>query len=199
MPNVLAFVPAAFLIALVPGPATLMLVKQSARGSRRNSLATIAGIEAGVLVWGLAAVFGISALLVASETAYTVLRIAGAVYLVFLGARMLLRRHGPVDEPRPGAGFRAGFLINVTNPKAGVFAISFLPQFVPAHAAGPLPLLLLVLVWMLTDTVWYTALALALTRVGRWLRTATVRQRLEKSSGGVFVAFGVAMAVAVES
>ncbi|NIH86887.1 LysE family translocator [Amycolatopsis granulosa] len=106
-----------------------------------------------------------------------------------------LRRHVPVDEPSPGAGFRAGFLINVTNPKAGIFAISFLPQFVPAHAAGPLPLLLLVLVWMLTDTVWYTALALALTRVGRWLRTATVRRRLEKTSGGLFVAFGVAMAV----
>ncbi|WP_158882133.1 LysE family translocator [Amycolatopsis anabasis] len=195
MPNLIAFIPAAFLIALVPGPATVMLIKQSARGSRRNSLATIAGIEAGVLFWGLAAVFGLSAVLLASQIAYDVLRIAGAAFLVYLGVKALFfakpRRD---DEPSAGAGFRAGFLINVTNPKAGVFAISFLPQFVPAHAGAP-ALLLLVGIWMLVDVVWYTALALLLTRIGRWLRKESTRRWLERTSGGVFVAFGVTVAL----
>ncbi|WP_020669911.1 LysE family translocator [Amycolatopsis nigrescens] len=195
MPNLLAFIPAAFLIALVPGPATIMLIKQSARGSRRNSMATIAGIEAGVLFWGLAAVFGLSALLVASEVAYNVLRIGGAVFLVYLGIKALFfNRLTPDEEVRPGAGFRSGFLVNVSNPKAGVFAISFLPQFVPA-GSGPLPLLLCVLVWLLVDIVWYTSLALLLTRIGQWLRKASVRRALERTSGGLFVAFGVTVAL----
>ncbi|GAA5163356.1 LysE family translocator [Amycolatopsis dongchuanensis] len=195
MPDFVAFVPAAFLIALVPGPATFMLVKQSALGSRRNSLATIAGIEAGVLVWGVAAAFGITTLLAASELAYTGLRIAGALYLVYLGVRLLVSRGGPEPEVRPGSGFRSGLLVNVTNPKAGIFALSFLPQFVSTADAGPLPLLALVAVWILTDTVWYTSLALLLTRVGRWLRSRRVRRALERSCGGAFVAFGLAMAV----
>ncbi|WIY05240.1 LysE family translocator [Amycolatopsis mongoliensis] len=137
MPNLLAFIPAAFLIAMVPGPATVMLIKQAARGSKRNAFATIAGIEAGVAFWGLAAVFGLTAVLAASRTAYDVLRIAGAIFLVCLGIKALFFR-GSVEEKaiRPGAGFRSGLVTNIGNPKAGVFALSFLPQFVPAHAGA---------------------------------------------------------------
>ncbi|UMP05656.1 LysE family translocator [Amycolatopsis sp. EV170708-02-1] len=195
MPNLLAFIPAAFLMAMVPGPATVMLIKQSAKGSRRNAFATVAGIEAGVAFWGLAAVFGLTALLIASQVAYDILRIAGAVFLIYLGVKALFfrKRDGEVAEPA-GRGFRAGFLINVSNPKAGVFAISFLPQFVPADG-GPWPLLLCVAVWIAVDIVWYSSLALLVTRLGEWLRRDRVKLWLERTSGGVLVGFGVTVAL----
>lgn len=195
MPNLLAFVPAAFLMAMVPGPATVMLIKQSAKGSRRNAFATVAGIEAGVAFWGLAAVFGLTALLIASQVAYDVLRIAGAIFLVYLGVKALFFRKRDGDAPEPaGRGFRSGLLINVSNPKAGVFAISFLPQFVPSDA-GPWPLLLCVAVWIAVDIVWYSSLALLVTRLGEWLRRDRVKLWLERTSGGVLVGFGVTVAL----
>ncbi|WP_181772263.1 LysE family translocator [Amycolatopsis pittospori] len=195
MPNLLAFIPAAFLIAMVPGPATVMLIKQAAKGSRRNSFATIAGIEAGVAFWGLAAVFGLTALLIASQIAYDVLRVAGAVFLIYLGVKALFfSKRGDDGEEPAGRGFRSGFLINVGNPKAGVFAISFLPQFVPADA-GPWPLLLCVAVWIAVDVVWFSALALLVTRLGEWLRRDRVKRWLERTSGGVLVGFGVTVAL----
>nr|BFF01471.1 hypothetical protein GCM10020241_31460 [Streptoalloteichus tenebrarius] len=139
------FLVAAFLVAITPGPATMLLIRQSAVGSWRTVLATIAGIEAGVLFWALAAVFGLSAVLVASQFAYDVLRVVGALVLVWFGAQALLaaRRRpegdvavevAPVPD-RPWRAFHMALLTNATNPKAGVFAISFLPQFAPARAA----------------------------------------------------------------
>ncbi|KFU81499.1 LysE family translocator [Amycolatopsis lurida] len=195
MPNLPAFIPAAFLMAMVPGPATVMLIKQSAKGSRRNAFATVAGIEAGVAFWGLAAVFGLTALLIASQVAYDVLRIAGAVFLIYLGVKALFFRKGADEVAEPaGRGFRSGFLINVSNPKAGVFAISFLPQFVPADD-GPWSLLLCVAVWIAVDIVWYSSLALLVTRLGEWLRRDRVKLWLESTSGGVLVGFGVTVAL----
>ncbi|MFI7117091.1 LysE family translocator [Amycolatopsis sp. NPDC049868] len=197
MPNLPAFIPAAFLIAMVPGPATVMLIKQSAKGSRRNAFATVAGIEAGVASWGLAAVFGLTALLLASQVAYDILRIAGAVFLIHLGVKALFfhKRTDDADTAEPaGRGFRSGFLINVGNPKAGVFAISFLPQFVPA-GAGPGPLLLCVAAWIAVDIVWFSSLALLVTRLGEWLRRDRVKRWLDRTSGGVLVGFGVTVAL----
>ncbi|WP_206785305.1 LysE family translocator [Amycolatopsis sp. MtRt-6] len=156
MPNLLAFIPAAFLIAMVPGPATVMLIKQAARGSKRNAFATIAGIETGIAFWGLAAVFGLTALLAASQTAYDVLRFAGALFLIYLGIKALFFRGGGEEkEIRPGTGYRSGLVTNIANPKAGVFALSFLPQFVPADA-GSGALVVCVLAWIAVDIVWYS-------------------------------------------
>lgn len=195
MPNLLAFLPAAFLIAMVPGPATVMLIKQAAHGSKRTAFATIGGIEAGVAFWGLAAVFGLTALLAASQTAYDILRFAGALFLIYLGIKALFfRGSGEEKEIRPGAGFRSGLVTNLGNPKAGVFALSFLPQFVPAHA-GAGALLICVAAWIAVDVVWYSALALLVTRLGRWLRRENVKRWLERTSGGLLIGFGVTVAL----
>ncbi|HET6706007.1 LysE family translocator [Amycolatopsis sp.] len=195
MPNLLAFIPAAFLIAMVPGPATVMLIKQAARGSKRNAFATIAGIETGIAFWGLAAVFGLTALLAASQTAYDVLRFAGALFLIYLGIKALFFRGGGEEkEVRPGTGYRSGLVTNIANPKAGVFALSFLPQFVPADA-GSGALVVCVLAWIAVDIVWYSALALLVTRLGQWLRRENVKKWLERTSGGLLVGFGVTVAL----
>ena len=215
--TLLAFIGAAVVVALVPGPSTAIIVRQSVTSGRRAGVAAMLGNESGVVLWGLSAALGLSALLLASRIAYDTMRIAGAVFLVGMGARSLWRSRrantgpaapssaaavGTVDaaaEP-PGRGesrwraYRLGLLTNVANPKAGVFAVSFLPQFVP-HGARVLPVLILLsLIWALIDMVWYLSLIWLAGRAGRALARPSVRRRVERLSGIVLVALGLRLA-----
>ena len=185
-----AFLLASFLLAMVPGVGTAMLVRQMVRGGRRTALATVAGLESGVAVWAAAAGLGLSVLLVASEVAYTVLRIVGVGVLLWFGIRALFGRHREARD-RGGSGFRAGLLVNLANPKLAVFAISFLPQFV-APGAGHGALLALAALWVVVDTVWYLLIATLLTRFVAVLRKSSLVERL---SGVVLVGLGVRLAV----
>ncbi|WP_437316231.1 LysE family translocator [Sorangium sp. So ce385] len=201
--TLLAFCGAALVLAVIPGPSTAVIVRQALRGGRRAALATIAANEVGLLFWALVAALGASALVEASAVAYDVLRIAGAVVLVVLGAQSLLgrRRAGDGDagsaarEPAAGgwSAFRVGLLTILANPKAAVFAASFLPQFVPAGAPTLPALLLLSLVWVAVDTAWYLALILLLGRLQAAMSGGRVRRTLEAVSGVVLVALGVRM------
>lgn len=189
--GLLAFLLASFLLAIVPGVGTAMLVKQSVRGGRRAALATVVGLEAGVAFWAVAAGLGLSVLLVASEVAYQALRIAGVVVLLWFGVRALFSK--PRAESDPGSGgLRAGLVVNLANPKLAVFAISFLPQFV-APGAGRWVLLVLAAVWVVIDTLWYLIIATLLTTVIGWLRRH--QHKLERISGGVLIALGVKLAL----
>lgn len=161
------------------------------------------GNETGLLLWGLAAVFGLSALLLAFRVAYDVLRVAGATVLIVMGARALWRaRRGtaageeePADGPAPaasyGRAFRLGLLANAANPKAGVLAVSFLPQFVPGGVPVAPALLLLAVVWVLIDVAWYSVLIWAAGRAGRLLAGLRGRRWLERVSGVVLLGVGV--------
>lgn len=203
--HLVGFVLACAVIALSPGPATVLLVRQSVRGQRRTALATVFGIEAGVLAWAIAAAFGLSALLIASEVAYTVLRVIGVCVLLWIGGQAIWSARksrdtvGPHQLPlspvRPGAGFRAGLLTNLANPKAAVFAISFLPQFVPPGAPVRATLLLFAVVWVAVDLSWYLTFVLLLTRISRWLVRPKVRRRLEQVSGTVLIGLGIKLAL----
>lgn len=192
-----ALVAASFLIALSPGPGTALVLRQSARG-RRGAVAVVAGMEVGVLVWAVAAALGLSVLLTASEVAYHALRITGAVFLVYLGVRAIRSAGGPLPEvgaPRDaGRAFRSGLVVNLANPKLGVFAISFLPQFPPAGAPRAV-FVLFALVWVLVDTAWYLVLVGALDRVRGRLARAGVRRVLDRVCGGVLVALGLRLVV----
>jgi threonine/homoserine/homoserine lactone efflux protein len=131
-------------------------------------------------------------LLVASEVAYQVLRVAGVVVLLWFGVRALL--HKPTDgmEATPAGGFRAGLLVNLANPKLAVFAVSFLPQFVPA-GSGRWVLLTLAAVWVLIDTIWYLIIAALLGRIIGWLRRH--QSKLERLTGAVLIGLGVRLAI----
>ena len=216
--HVLAFAGAAFLLAMVPGPATAVLLRQTIRHGRRRGVATVAGIEAGVLFWALTAAVGLSALLAASGVAYTVLRIAGTIVLVGLGVQALVRARGEKDLPtddevdrNPGVAaelvatevtepkgsaraFRAGLLTNIANPKAGVFAISFMPQFIPRHEPVLPVSLLLALVWIICDGTWFLTLTTVVHAARRLLSRGVVRRRLEAASGVALVGFGLRLA-----
>jgi threonine/homoserine/homoserine lactone efflux protein len=187
-----AFLLASFLLAIVPGVGTAMLVKQSVRGGRRAALATVAGLEAGVAFWAVAAGLGLSVLLVASEVAYQTLRIVGVVVLLWFGVRALFGRHREAGEPTAGGGFRAGLVVNLANPKLAVFAVSFLPQFVSPDA-GRWVLLTLAAVWVVIDTVWYLIIASVLARMIGWLKRH--HTKLERLSGAVLIGLGVKLAL----
>lgn len=189
----MALVVASFLIALSPGPGTALVLRQAVRG-RRSAVAVAAGMEVGVAVWAVAAALGLSVLVTASEVAYHSLRVAGAVFLVYLGVRAIMsarRGTSDVEVPPPtGRAFRAGLVVNLANPKLGVFAISFLPQFPPA-GAGRGTLLLFAVVWVAVDTAWYLVLVGVLDRVRGRLARAGVRRALDRVCGGVLVALGL--------
>lgn len=202
-----AFVGAAFLVAMVPGPSTVMIVRASVRSGRAAGAMTMLGNEAGVLVWGLAAAFGLSALLVASRVAYDGLRLAGAAVLMWFGVRALWqnRRGAPaVQEPQeddegPGREsrwrlFRLGLVTNLANPKAGVFAVSFLPQFVPHGMPVPVALVALSLLWVTIDGLWYAGVIWLAGRARTALGSPRVRARMERVSGLVLIGLGVRLA-----
>ncbi|GAA3026484.1 LysE family translocator [Actinokineospora globicatena] len=192
----LAFLLASLILAMVPGVGTAMLLRQSIKGGRRGALATVAGMEVGVAVWAVAAAFGLSVLLVASEVAYQALRIGGVAVLLWFGARALFGKHDDSEPvaPTSGSGFRSGLVVNVANPKLAVFAISFLPQFVEPGAPRWV-LVALAGVWVLVDTLWYLLVIALLSRIMGWLRRSAVRRRLERVSGAVLIGLGIKLAV----
>lgn len=201
--SVIAFVGAAFLIAMVPGPSTVVILRRAVVNGRRTGMATVLGNECGVLLWGFAAAFGLSALLLASRIAYDCMRVTGAMVLVWMGARALWqsRRAGRrAEEPAEAAAvplrraYRQGLVTNFANPKAGMFAVSFLPQFVP-HGVAVLPALLTFsVIWAVVDLVWYTPLVWLAGRVGGVLHRQSVRRRMEQVSGTVLIGLGVRLA-----
>jgi len=137
----IAYAAAASLLTLTPGLDTAMVLRTAAvEGPRRAALAAL-GIGCGCLAWGLAVALGLGVLLKASSLAYTVLRWAGAGYLIWLGAQLLLKPRSRFDltAERRGGGnwWLRGFLNNLLNPKVGVFYVSFLPQFIPSGADVP--------------------------------------------------------------
>src|SRR5437660_4880425 len=142
----LTFTTASVLIVLLPGPDTLVVVRNLLRGGRRQAAWAAVGVLSGLTIWVATAALGLSALLRASHVGYEVLRIAGAAYLFFLGVQSLRSRAVPMsgepamqEPPEParsrpallGRGFGAGLATDLLNPKVGVFFVTFLPGFVP--------------------------------------------------------------------
>ena len=131
---------AALALLLIPGPSVLFVVFQSAEQGRRVGLASVAGIHLGSLVHVAAASAGLSALIVASSLAFSVVKYAGAAYLIYLGIRKLLDRDAETQVEREPEPLRRavvrGMVVNVLNPKTALFFLAFLPQFVVPDRGG---------------------------------------------------------------
>jgi threonine/homoserine/homoserine lactone efflux protein len=198
---VLAFAASAGLIVLLPGPDTLVVVRNIVRGGRARGVATVIGVLCGLTVWVTLASLGLSALLRASKVGYDVLRIAGAVYLLWLGIQSLRARRSLLTDDGPsrggllGSGFSAGVLTDLLNPKVGVFFVSFLPGFVPhGYSVGATTLLFGVI--FIVETALYFAVLLVLAgRVTSWLNSPRIRRRLDAATGVVLLGFGIRLAV----
>lgn len=200
--TLLAFLGACTLIAASPGPSTVLIIKQSLR-SRRSGLLTVLGNETGVFVWGVVAAFGLTALLAASEVAYDVMRIVGALVLIAFGVQALRQARHTGDaaagweggEKSGWAAYRGGLLLNLANPKAAIFAMSFLPQFVPRGAPHLPAMIGLAALWAVYEIGYYGLYVWFVGRMRTVLSRAAVRRRLEQVSGGVLLLLGVRLAL----
>jgi threonine/homoserine/homoserine lactone efflux protein len=198
-PSTLAlFAVAALALAVVPGPAVLYIVARSVDQGRLAGLVSAVGISMGSLVHVVAATIGLSSLLASSATAFTIVKYAGAAYLIFLGIRRLMTREQLEDEvarvPRPRRRlFVDGVVVNVLNPKTALFFVAFLPQFVdPEAGVATLQILVLGLLFALialcSDSVW----ALAAGTLGSWLRRSRWYLGVKRwVTGTVFVGLGL--------
>jgi threonine/homoserine/homoserine lactone efflux protein len=196
----IAYTIAATLLTVTPGMDTALVLRTAAVEGSRSAIMAALGILAGLLVWGLAAALGISALLAVSETAYTILKIAGAIYLIWLGATMLwaaARRQektaGAEAQPARRHWFVRGFFSNLLNPKIGVFYVSFLPQFVPAGVDAVAFSMLLAVIHAATGVVWFAVLVLATRSMARLVNRHAVKRAMDGITGTAMVGFGVGL------
>lgn len=197
----LAFVAAATLLTITPGLDTALVVRTSAAEGARSALLAGAGIAAGCLAWGVLVAVGVGLLITASETAYDVVRFVGAGYLFYLGCTLVLRPRRQLaaeasgESPGRSSWFWRGLLTNLLNPKVGVFYVSFLPQFIPVGANATFQTVVLAALHALLGMVWFSALIAGASRVAKVLRRPRVLSALDRLTGGLFIAFGVRLAL----
>jgi threonine/homoserine/homoserine lactone efflux protein len=201
--DLLLFISAALVLLFIPGPAVLYIVARSVEQGRRAGLASASGIATGTLAHVLAATLGLSALLLSSAIAYSVVKYAGAVYLLYLGIKKFRERPAVRDEVKqvPALPLRRiyaqGILVQVLNPKTAIFFFAFLPQFVnPARGHVSLQFfalgMLFILLGLSSDSVW----ALTAGSAAGWLRQNQAFIRNERYiSGTVYLGLGMATAV----
>jgi len=197
------FLAVAAIVVVTPGPDMALVMRNTLAGGRPAGLATSIGTCSGLLVHATAAALGLSAVLVASSRAFTLVKLAGAAYLVVLGIRTLVQA-GRADLAAAETGrarsgwtaYRQGVLTNVLNPKIAVFFLSLLPQFVDPGAGFTARLLLLAAVFIAIGLAWLTLYTFAFGALGGVLSRARVRRTIERITGAVLVALGVRLAVA---
>jgi threonine/homoserine/homoserine lactone efflux protein len=199
------FAIAALLLIMLPGPDQALITRNALVGGRYGGTLTMLGGGLGLTVHAGAAALGLSALLVASATAFTVLKIVGAVYLLWLGVQMLRsakrsRRSRAADETaavprRRSAYLRQGLLSNALNPKVALFFVTFLPQFLSAGSGSPqAEALLLSGIFAVLYLGWFGLYIAVVDTLGRWLRRPRVKECIEQFTGLVLATVAVRLA-----
>src|SRR4026207_790713 len=198
----LSFTVTAGLLTITPGLDTALVLRTAAGGGRKQAMLAGMGICFGCLLWGVAASFGLSALLAVSGFAYNVLRIVGAIYLGYLGIKLLIRAFASTSsnsgaEPEEYASkdgslwFKRGLLTNLLNPKVGVFYLSFLPQFIPTGVPVWSFSILLALIHATEGLLWFLLLTNATELISSWLRQRRVVMALDSLMGAIYFAAGL--------
>jgi threonine/homoserine/homoserine lactone efflux protein len=201
--QLIAFVGVSLLLAVTPGPDMAVVTKNALAHGRRGVVLTTSGIALALVVWVSATAVGLSALLRTSGEVLFALKLVGALYLAYLGIRTLIEsRSRPADllagtppaAPAP-AVFRQGFVSAISNPKLGVFFVTFLPQFVlPGQAVLP-RLLLLGVIFATIGWLWMNVYGLFVTRLREVITTPRVRQWMQRVTGVVLLGFGARLAL----
>ncbi len=205
--HLLVFIGVAAIVILLPGPDTVVVTKNILLHGRRTALGTSLGVGAGLSIWTLAAALGVASLVRASAVAFTVLKLAGAMYLIWLGVQALrtaghalagtTEAGGSADGRRELGvlgGFRQGMLSDLANPKIGIFFTSLLPQFVNPGRPVLLPFLALGAIFVVMTIVWLAAYTLLAARAIDTLTRPRVRATLDRVTGVVLIALGLRLA-----
>jgi threonine/homoserine/homoserine lactone efflux protein len=198
------FVAAAILLNLTPGQDTMFIIGRSLTGGLRAGLAAAVGISVGSIGHTLAAALGLSVILATSALAFTIVKLAGAAYLIYLGIRLLLAKPPATDAgtrlPSSSAAARSAFLqgilTNLLNPKVALFFLAFLPQFIDPHAgARSLAFLALGATFITTGLCWCLVLAFAAARLQAFfVRNPNARTLIDRAVGALFLALGARLA-----
>ncbi|EGD53434.1 LysE family translocator [Gordonia neofelifaecis] len=199
-----SFTFASALLVLLPGPDSLVVMRGLTRDGRAGGIRTALGVVCGLLVWIVAAVLGLSAVLQMSEIGYEVLKIVGGCYLVILGVQTLrsIRSLKSPDADGPAApmprsrraGFLTGFTTDILNPKIGIMFITLLPGFVPDGYPVGWTTLAFGLVYLVLTCVYFAALILAAEKIGAWMQAPRIRRRIDLIAGLALVGFGLRLA-----
>jgi threonine/homoserine/homoserine lactone efflux protein len=176
----------ALLLAIVPGQGVAMVLRQSIVGGKRPAFYAVLGNSSGLLIWGAASGIGLSAIFAKSPLAFNILKYAGVLYLGFLSFQTLLelkKEFGKFDfsnnvKVKFGEAFRVGLLTNLTNVKAAVFAVAFIPQFVPKSFNLGFGIFILSCVQACASLSWYSSLILAVEKAAIFLERPKVRRAL---------------------
>jgi threonine/homoserine/homoserine lactone efflux protein len=205
--TLLTFIPVAALLSITPGAATALVVRNAARGGRREAFFTTSGNSIGVLAWGCFAAVGIATVIATSVAAFDAVKLVGAVVLVVLGLRSLLARRDPdthdalaggspeVTAVSARAALREGLVTSLANPKLAVFFVALFPQFIPRGAAVLPNALAMAAVIVAIDLVWYSTLALLVARARNAFVASGWGRRVERLTGAVLIGLGIRLAL----
>lgn len=199
LPLLLAFLTASFILAITPGPAVVYILARTLSQGRSSGLASVAGVALGNLGNAIGAAVGLAALFAVSSAAFTLVKWAGAAYLIVMGVKMLrsagpstTASNTPVEPLKRGRIFRDGFLVALLNPKTALFFAAFLPQFMSAHASPLWQSLVLgagfVAVAACTDLFYVLAASVVAPRLGHLGAQARWGQR---AAGASFIGLGL--------
>jgi threonine/homoserine/homoserine lactone efflux protein len=189
-------------LTITPGPDMLLVLRNGIRAGSEAAWATGLGCCAGIAVHAALAVLGLSAILAASSEAFTIVKLAGAAYLVFLGVQALIGSARPLVDTEPaaaatesGSAFRQGLLSNLLNPKIALLFLTLLPQFVADGEPRVATTALLAATFLAVAVVWWRAFSLAIRPLGRFLSRPRVVAWFERGTGALLVAIGVRVAL----
>jgi threonine/homoserine/homoserine lactone efflux protein len=203
--HLLVFLVGSILVTVVPGADMALVTRQVVTRGRRAAQTTILGNLSGLVVHTAALAAGLSALLVASATAFTAVKLAGAAYLVFLGVQSLRQARrtrvateatGLEPTPQRGSPYLQGLISTVLNPKPALFFLSYVPQFVDPGGRVTLQVFFLAAIHIVIGFVWLTTYASLVSRAHAAIAQPRVKAALERVTGAVLIALGLRVAVA---
>lgn len=195
------FTVAVFLLCGTPGPNMLHILSRSVEMGMKKSLAAMAGCLTALVLVLTASAAGLTTLLLTLPGVFEVLRYLGVAYLIYLGVKAWRSDASPTATHEtglnplrsPGRLFRDGFTIGISNPKLILFAAAFFPQFVHAGAPKAPQFAILVLTFAAIEALWYFAYALGGQSLSQYLAAPKLRRLFNRITGGIFVAFGLAL------
>lgn len=198
------FVLAGILLNLTPGQDTFFILGRSLAQGRKAGILSAMGISAGSIIHTLIACFGLSVLLAESSSAFMIVKVIGAAYLIFLGLKTLIKMPDvnlgdpmSLNRPKNGNIFVAGVLSNILNPKVALFYLAFLPQFIdPAYSNRFILFMILGLTFTITGTIWCVVLALLSSKLWYQLsHNSLIKVWFERISGIIFISLGIKLAL----